>query len=60
MLHENVFGFRPVAIELLEEALQWVRNPAAVEELIAYLEKWRTYIPDYQQRRRAVLWIAMV
>jgi len=35
-----------------------VRNPAAVEELIAYLEKRRTYIPDYQQRQRAGLWIA--
>ena len=26
----------------------WVRNPAAVEELIAYLEKRRAYIPNYQ------------
>ncbi len=46
------------AIELLKGALEWVRNPAAVEELIAYLEKRRAYIPDYQQRRRAGLWIA--
>jgi hypothetical protein len=38
-------------------ARQW-RNPAAVEELIAYLEKRRAYIPDYQQRQRAGLWIA--
>ena len=36
------------AIELLKGALEWVRNSAAVEELIAYLEKPRTYIPDYQ------------
>ena len=35
-----------------------MRNPAAVEELIAYLEKRRGYIPDYQQRKRAGLWIA--
>jgi len=28
------------------------------EELIAYLEKRRTYIPDYKQRQRAGLWIA--
>ena len=41
-----------------EGALEWVRNPAAVEELIAYLEKRRAYIPDYQQRQRAGLWIA--
>jgi hypothetical protein len=46
------------AIELLRGALEWVRNPAAVEELIAYLEKRRAYIPDYQQRQRAGLWIA--
>jgi hypothetical protein len=35
-----------------------VRNPAAVNELIGYLEKRREYIPDYQERRRAGLWIA--
>jgi hypothetical protein len=35
-----------------------VRNPAAVEELIAFVEKRRAYIPDYQQRQRAGLWIA--
>ena len=46
------------AIELLKGALGWVRNPAAVEELIGYLEKRRAYIPDYQQRQRAGLWIA--
>ena len=46
------------AIELLKGALEWVRNPAAVEELIGYLEKRRAYIPDYQQRQRAGLWIA--
>jgi hypothetical protein len=46
------------AIHLLREALEWVRNPASVEELIAYLEKRRAYIPDYEQRQRAGLWIA--
>ena len=46
------------AIELLKRALEWVRNPAAVEELIAYLKKRRAYIPDYQQRQLAGLWIA--
>jgi hypothetical protein len=46
------------AIELLRGTLEWVRNPAAVEELIAYLEKRRAYIPNYQQRQQAGLWIA--
>lgn len=46
------------AIELLRESLEWVRNPSAVEDLIGYLEKRRAYIPDYQERHRAGLWIA--
>jgi hypothetical protein len=46
------------AVDLLRGALEWVRNPGAVEELIGYLEKRRAYIPDYQQRQRAGLWIA--
>jgi hypothetical protein len=46
------------AIELLRGALEWVRNPRAVEDLIGYLEKRRAYIPDYEQRKRAGLWIA--
>jgi hypothetical protein len=46
------------AIQLLRGALEWVRNPTPVEELIGYLEKRRAYIPDYEQRRRAGLWIA--
>jgi hypothetical protein len=46
------------AIELLRGVLNWVRNPTAVEDLIGYLEKRRAYIPDYEQRQRAGLWIA--
>jgi hypothetical protein len=46
------------AVVLLRAALAWVRNPKAVEDLIAYLEKRRAYIPNYQQRRQAGLWIA--
>jgi hypothetical protein len=46
------------AIRSLREASEWVRDPAAVEELIGYLEKRRAYIPDYEQRQRAGLWIA--
>jgi hypothetical protein len=46
------------AIGLLRGALDWVRNPSSVEELIGYLERRRAYIPDYEQRQRAGLWIA--
>jgi hypothetical protein len=46
------------AVELLRGALDWVRISKAVEELIGYLEKRRGFIPDYQQRQRAGLWIA--
>jgi hypothetical protein len=46
------------AIGLLRGALEWVRNRAAVEELIGYLENRRAYIPDYEQRQLAGLWIA--
>jgi hypothetical protein len=46
------------AIELLKGVLEWVSHPAAVKELIEYLEKRRAYIPNYQQRKRAGLWIA--
>jgi hypothetical protein len=46
------------AVELLRETMEWVRNPSAVEDLIGYLEKRRAYIPDYEQRQRAGLWIA--
>lgn len=46
------------AVELLQGALEWVRNPKAVEDLIAYLKKRRAFLPDYQQRQRAGLWIA--
>jgi hypothetical protein len=46
------------AIVLLREAMDWVRDPKALEDLIGYLEKRRAYIPDYGERRRAGLWIA--
>jgi hypothetical protein len=46
------------AVELLRDALEWVRTPTAVEELIGYLEKRRAFLPDYQERQRAGLWIA--
>jgi hypothetical protein len=46
------------AVEQLRGALEWVGNPRAVKDLIGYLEKRRAYIPDYQERQRAGLWIA--
>jgi hypothetical protein len=46
------------AIGLLREAMGWVRNPKALEDLIGYLEKRRGYIPDYGERQRVGLWIA--
>jgi hypothetical protein len=46
------------AIEVLQGALEWVRNPSSVEDLIGYLERRRAYMPDYAQRQRAGLWIA--
>jgi hypothetical protein len=46
------------ALELLRGALEWVRTPKAVEDLIGYLEKRRAFLPDYQERQRVGLWIA--
>lgn len=46
------------AIAVLRDAMGWVRNAKALEDLIGYLEKRRAYIPDYEQRQRAGLWIA--
>ncbi len=46
------------AVALLRGALEWVKSPRAAEDLIAYLEERRAYLPDDQQRQRAGLWIA--
>jgi hypothetical protein len=46
------------AIELLQGAREWVSHPAAVKDLIEYLENRRAYIPNYQQRQQAGFWIA--
>ena len=58
LLGELWEGRVDTAVGLLRGALEWVNHPKAVEDLIGYLEKRRTYIPDYQQRQRAGLWIA--
>ena len=41
------------AVDRLRGALEWVRHPQAVADLIGYLEKRCASIPDYQQRQRA-------
>ena len=46
------------AVGLLRGASEWVRTPNGVEDLIGYLEKRRAFLPDYQERQRAGLWIA--
>jgi hypothetical protein len=35
-----------------------MRNVGVLEDLIGYLEARRDYLPDYEARRRAGLWIA--
>jgi hypothetical protein len=46
------------AVDLLRGALEWVRDPQAVTDLIEYLARRRAYLPDYQERKRSGLWIA--
>ena len=46
------------AITLLREAMEWAKNPKALEDLIGYLETRRAYIPNYGERQREGLWIA--
>jgi hypothetical protein len=58
LLGELWEGKVDAALELLRGAMDWVRTPKAVEELIGYLEKRRAFIPDYRERQRAGLWIA--
>lgn len=58
-LRDRLWGGRvDEAIALLREAMEWVRDPKALEDLIGYLERRRAYIPDYGERHRAGLWIA--
>ena len=58
LLGQLWIGKVDAALDLLREALEWVNNPQAVEDLIGYLEKRRAYLPDYQQRQQEGLWIA--
>jgi hypothetical protein len=46
------------AITTLRSRAEEMKNPEALEELVGYLEARRAYLPDYEARRRAGLWIA--
>jgi hypothetical protein len=46
------------ALEVLRSHAGEMRNVEALEDLIGYLEVRRGYLPDYEARRRAGLWIA--
>jgi hypothetical protein len=49
---------RDVAIEALEAVRERMKSPERLDELCRYLEARRAFIPDYDARRRAGLWIA--
>jgi hypothetical protein len=46
------------AIEALKSRAGEMKNLEALEDLIGYLEVRRAYLPDYEARQRAGLWIA--
>ena len=46
------------ALEVLRSRAGEMRNVEALEDLIGYLEARRAYLPDYEARQRAGLWIA--
>ena len=46
------------AIEVLQSRRAEMKNTKALDDLTAYLEQRRPYLPDYEQRRAAGLWIA--
>lgn len=46
------------ALEVLRSRAGEMRNVEVLEDLIGYLEARRSYLPDYEARQRAGLWIA--
>lgn len=46
------------AIEVLQSRRRAMKNTKALDDLTAYLEQRRPYIPNYEQRQAAGLWIA--
>jgi hypothetical protein len=58
ILHELWHGRVDAAIKQLRSRSSEMRNVDVLEDLIAYLEARRNYLPDYEARQRAGLWIA--
>jgi hypothetical protein len=58
VLKELWHGRVDEAIEVLRSRAGEMRNVSVLEDLIGYLEVRRAYLPDYEARQRAGLWIA--
>jgi hypothetical protein len=58
VLKELWHGRVDEAIEVLRSRVGEMRNVSVLEDLIGYLEVRRAYLPDYEARQRAGLWIA--
>jgi len=58
VLKELWHGRVDEAIQGLRSRSNEMRNAGVLEDLIGYLEARRNYLPDYEARRRAGLWIA--
>src|SRR5215207_6126584 len=58
VLKELWHGRVDEAIEMLQSRAGEMRNVEVLKDLIGYLEVRRDYLPDYEARQRAGLWIA--
>jgi hypothetical protein len=58
VLKELWHGRVDEAIQVLRSRADEMRNVKVLEDLIGYLEVRRAYLPDYEARRDAGLWIA--
>jgi Uncharacterised protein family (UPF0236) len=58
VLHHLWHGQVDEALKLLWEAREQMKKPAAVDELVGYLEARRPYLANYAARKEAGLWIA--
>ena len=58
LLHERWHGRVDAAIKQLRSRSSEMRNVEVLEDLIGDLEARPSYLPDYEARRRAGLWIA--
>jgi predicted Zn-dependent peptidase len=55
---DDILATMDAAIKQLRSRSSEMRNVEVLEDLIGYLEARRAYLPDYEARRRAGLWIA--